>query len=231
MTERSAFNRHNIEESAVTPEPGLLEQFNLPPEVANFLRKNQRTIWVIVGSIALVVIVAALYKQYADYREEKAATALAVAMQEEGEKQSESLSQVVAEYGSTSSGMWGRIQLAHNAAKEGDLSLAISDLNDVKKSVSKKDPLMPLVLSALGVYYEKNSEPAKALEAYNELVLFKGFEASSYEAMGRIYEVQGEKARALDMYRKALGTGEDDTSPVAGPEREMIQSRINALQD
>lgn len=232
MSERSAFDRQNIEESAVTPEPGLLEQFNLPPDVVTFLRKNQRIIWFIVGSIFLTIVAVALYNQYTEHKEEKAASALATAMQEEGDKKSESLAKVVAEYGSTSSGMWGRIELAHIAAKEGDLAKAIQEFNWMKSEVSKDDPLMPLVLYALGVYHEKNNEPDKAVNAFNELSIFKGFEASSYEAMGRIHEMQGDKAKALDMYRKSLEPGmEGESTLAANPNREIIQAKINSLEE
>lgn len=232
MSQQNPFDRQHIKESAVAQEPGLLEQFNLPPEVIAFLRKNQQTIWIIIGFIALVIVAGALYSQYTDYRADKAANALAVAMQEEGEQKSKSLVQVVDEYGSTSSGMWARIELAHIAAREGDLAKAIDEFNDVKTEISEKDPLMPLVLYALGVYYEKNNELGKAVDAFQELSRFKGFEASSYEAMGRLYELQGENAKALDMYKKSLEPSADGIpSPAANSGNEIIQAKINSLQD
>lgn len=232
MSQRSAFDKKHIEDTAVTQEPGLLEQFNLPPDVIAFLRKNQRTIWIVISGIALVIVSAALFNQYKDYREEKAAVALTLAMQQEGEGKAGALAQVVEEFGSTSSGMWGRIELAHIAAKEGDLKKAIQEFNGVKNEVSRKDPLMPLVLYALGVFYEKNNELGKSEEAFNELSTFKGFEASSYEAMGRIYEAQGKNAKAVEMYKRSLGPGLEGESPsVTNPDSEIIQAKINSLQD
>lgn len=231
MNQQSAFDRQHIEESSTIQPPGLLEQFNLPPEVIAFIRKNQRTIWIVVGCIALIVVAVALYNQYSDYREQKAASAFTLAMQEKGAKKAESLVKMVEEFGSTPSGMWARIELAHLAAQEGKLDKAIQEFNGVKSEISAKDPLMPLVLYALGVYHEKNNAQAKALEAFKELIAYKGFEEDSYEAMGRIYEAQGQKDNAMEMYKKSLEHGaEGDLSSGANPDREIIQAKINSLQ-
>lgn len=232
MSQQNPFDRQHVEESAVAQPPGLLEQFNLPPAVIAYLRKNQRTIWIVVGCIVLIVVAAALYNQYTDYREEKAASALTLAMQEEGEQKAESLAKVVEEFGSTSSGKWSRIELAHIAAQKGDLEKAIQEFNSVKNEVSSKDPLKPLVLNALGINYERNKEPEKALASFEELSGYKGFEVSSYKAMGRIFELQGQKEKALQMYKKSLEpVNGEDLSPGITPDREIIQAKINSLQN
>lgn len=232
MSEQSAFNRQNIEESAVPPTPGLLEQFNLPPEIIAFVRNNQRTIWIVSGCLAFVVVAAALLNQYFDYREDKAATALVLALEKKGSEKTDALAGVVEDFGSTSSGMWGRVELAHIAAKDGDLQKAITNFEGIKQDLSAEDPLMPLMLYSLGVLYEKNNQPAKAVETYTTLSGYKGFETSSYEALGRLYETQGQKAKALDMYRKSLEPVPEGEAPVAGsPGRDIIQAKINALQD
>ncbi|MCL7487426.1 MAG: tetratricopeptide repeat protein [Desulfobulbaceae bacterium] len=232
MSQQSAFDRRNIEESAVVPPPGLLEQLNLPPALITFLRKNQRTIWIVTGCIAFAVISGALYGQYRSHLEEKAANALVVAMQAEGAAKKEQLVRVVDEFGSTSSGVWARIELAHLAVADGDLAQAIREFNDIKNEVSAKNPVTPLLLNALGALYEKNNELDKAVAAFSELSAYPGFEAGSYEAMGRLYEQQGRKAEAVEMYRKSLAAGPgDDPLQSANPNRETIQARINSLQD
>ena len=119
MNQQSAFDRNNIEETAVPETEGLLEQFNLPPAAISFIRKNQRAIWVVVFCVALAVVVVSLYSQYKSYREDKASSALTFALQAEGEEKKKQLGQVVDEYGSTSAGLWGKIELAHLTAAEG----------------------------------------------------------------------------------------------------------------
>lgn len=232
MSQQSAFDRQHIEESSVPQAPGLLEQFNLPPAAISFIRKNQKLIWIVTGSIAAVVIAVALYNQYTDYQEEKALSALTVAMQLEGEAKVESLAQVADEFGSTSSGMWSRIEIAHIAAKDGDLQKAIQGFTGIENDLSADDPLMPLALYALGVLFEKNNEPDKAIDAFTTLSEFKGFEANSFKAIGRLYEVQGQKAKALNMYKKSIEpVPGEEASPQANPDKEIIQAKINALQN
>lgn len=233
MSEQSAFNRQNIEESTVPSSPGLLEQFNLPPEVIAFIRKNQRTIWIITGCIAFVVVAVALLNQYHDYREDKAATALAVALEKEGSEKADALAKVVADFGSTPSGMWGRVELAHIVAEDGDIAKAIAEFEGIKTDISSTDPLMPLVVYALGILYEKNNELDKAIDMYNALKGYKGFELSSYEAMGRLYESQGQQAKALDMYRKSIEPGPEGAAAASrgNPDQDTIQAKINALQN
>jgi predicted negative regulator of RcsB-dependent stress response len=232
MSQQSAFDRQNIEESAVIKPPGLLEQLNLPPVVVTFLRKNQQTVWIVTGCIALVVVAVAIYNQYAAGREEKAAIAFTVAMQSEGAAKQELLAQVVDEYGSTSSGLWGRIELAHLAVEQGELVKAIQAFNEVKNEVSPKNPVTPLILFALGSLYEKNNELDKAVDSFSQLSAYKGFEASSFEGMGRLYELQGQKEKAVEMYRKALATDpEADPLQSGNPNRETIQARIDYLRE
>jgi predicted negative regulator of RcsB-dependent stress response len=232
MSQQSAFDRQNIEESAVIQPPGLLEQLNLPPAFITFLRKYQRAVWIVTGSIALVVVTVALYNQYTAGQEEKAASAFTVAMQAEGAEKQELLAQVLDEYGSTASGLWSRIELAHLAVEKGEVVKAIQAFNDVKNEVSPENPVTPLVLYALGALFEKNNELDKAVDSFNQLSTYQGFEASSYEAMGRLYEQQGKQAKAVEMYKKALGidSGANPLQP-GNPNQETIQARINYLQD
>lgn len=232
MSKESAFDRQNIEESAVIKPPGLLEQLNLPPAVITYLRKNQRMLWIVTGCVALAIVTVALYNEYSDSREQKAASALTIVLQKEGTEKQELLAQVVDEYASTSSGLWGRIELAHIAVEQGEIVKAIQDFNAVKNEVSAKNPVKPLVLYALGALYEKNNELDKAVDSYTELSTYKAFELGSYEALGRLYEEQGQKEKAVEVYKKALGTNSEvDPSQPANPNRETIQARINFLQN
>ncbi len=231
MNQQSAFDRNHIEKEAVAETEGLLDQFNLPPAVISFIRENQRAIWVVVGCIALAVTAVSLYGTYRSYREDKAASALTLALKAEGEDKKQQIEQVVNEFGSTSSGFWGRIELAHLAAAEGNIAEAIEALTDIQRSVSDKDPVAPLLHYNLALLHEKNNDLNKALADLTALSGFKGFEKISYQAMGRLYEQQGSRDKALEMYRKYMSFGEPETGqPPAGPDRSMIQARIRRLE-
>ena len=232
MSQQSAFDRQNIEESALDQPPGLLEQLNLPPELIKFIRQNQRAIWIATACISVLVVAVAGFNQYTTYREEKASSALTSAMQAEGESKKEMLVKVVDDYGATSAGLWGRIELAHLSVEEGEFGKAIQQFSKIKNDVSSDNPLMPLILNTLGVLFEKNNELDKAVYSFNELSTYKGFEVSSFEALGRLYEAKGDKAKAVEMYEKSLAT-ETETGLLltANPNKETIQARINYLKD
>lgn len=231
MNQQSPFDLKHIKESAVPHEQGLLEHLNLPPAVISFIRKNQRTIWIVVICIALIVTAASLYNSYRTYREDQASSALAGAMQAEVDEKKKLLSEVVDEYGSTSAGMWGRIELAHMAAEEGDLAGAISGLTEVRNSVSGKNPVMPLLTYNLGLLHEKNKELDQARTYYNDLLAYSGFKIIAYKAMGRIFEQQGSNDKALEMYKKYMETLDSGTGePEGDPDRSLIQARINDLE-
>lgn len=231
MSEQSPFDRQNIENSAAVQTTGLLEQLNVPPAAAAYIRRNQRMIWTVVIGIALVVAGVSLYGSYRNYRENKASEALALAMEAEGDAKKSQLAEVVDEYGATGAGTWSRIKLAQIAASEGDLPKAISGLEDLKKSLSAKNPVMPLLAYNLAVLHEKNNELNKAMAAYNELLTYQGFEGITYKAMGRIYEAQGSKDKALEVYNKYIELGDTAGQPFADPDRSMIQTKINNLTD
>lgn len=232
MSVQSPFDRKHIEEKAVSQTTGLLEQLNIPPAAASFIRRNQRAIWIAVVCIALVVTAVSLYGSYRSYREEKASSALALAMQAENDEKNTQLTRVVDEYGSTTAGMWGRIELAQMAAAEGEFPQAIDSLAEVKNTVSVKNPVTPLLIYNLAILHEKNEDLDQALASYNELLSFKGFEAISYKSMGRIYETQGSKDKALEMYKKYIETGNAGANQQsADPDRSLIQARIKSLED
>lgn len=233
MSQESAFDSKTIEEAALDHPPGLLEQFNLPPQVIKYIRENRQKLWIAAGCIAFVVVALSLWDQYAERRAEKASSALSMALQAEEDQKQEQLAKVVDEYGSTSAGLWGRIELAHLAVEKGEVDKAIRELNEIKGDVSAKNPVMPLLLHILGALYEKNNELDKAVNAFTELSAFKPFELGAFEALGRLHEAQGQKDKALEMYKKALGADPATTGPAqqsVNPNRETIQARILFLQ-
>lgn len=233
MSEQNPFNRRHIEQTAAVPSPGLLEHLGLPPELIRFLRKNRRTIWIVTALVVLIITAVSLYGSYRTYREEKGASALTEAMKEEGSRKQELLLQVTDQYGSTSAGIWAKVELARLAIAGGEEDKAIQELYAVKESVAKNNPVMPLLLYNLGALHENRNEPDQAISAYKELTAFKGFEALAYKAMGRTYELQDNREQALSMYRQYLAAGEaeGEMGQRFDPDREMIQARINLLEN
>jgi predicted negative regulator of RcsB-dependent stress response len=239
MTEQSASNRQPLQEAPLLANPGLLDQLGLPPKAVRYLRKNQRRVWLVTGGIIALITAVSLYGSYATYRDGKGASALTEAMKAEDAQKPELLKKVADEYGSSAAGTWARIEIAQLALARGDADKAIADLQAVRKSTGKDNPLTPLLLFKLAGLLENKNDQEQALALYGELSRFKGFEEEAYEGMGRIYEQQNNKDKALEMYQKYLAAGgEEKAAPAppgapaaADPDREMIQARVKALQE
>ncbi|WP_457574730.1 YfgM family protein [Desulfolithobacter sp.] len=231
MADKSAFDRQHVEQSALVETSGLLEQLNLPPAAIAFIRKNQRAIWIAVAAVVILMTGIALYGSWREYRLEKAASALDAALLLDENQRLSALEEVVARYGSTPSGTWARIEIAHLVTDKGDLDRAVAELVEVNGKVGSSNPLKPLLLYNIGALYEKQGQLEKALASYQPLGGFKGFEVESYRALGRIYELQGNTAGAREMYEKFLAARKEQGDSVgADPETEIIQYRLGRLQ-
>lgn len=228
MAEQSAFDPKNIQLQTLGPPPGLLEQFNLPPRMIKFIRRNQRTIWMaVIGCVSLAVAISA-YTSYRHYRAGKAVSALDAALIAPQERRP-LLAKVVEKYGNTPSGRWARIELAFFDEKAGQAVQAITELAAVNATLAPQDPLKPLILTKLGALHENQKQFDQALLIYGDLAVVEGFAAEATRALGRVNEQLGRSAEALALYRKYLEMTKPEKAQ-ADPVREMVQSRINLLK-
>ena len=231
MADQKMFDRNSIKKKAFSETSGILDQLSLPPALITFLQKNQKTIWAIVICITVVVTVVSLYASYRDYTHNKAASALDAAMMADTEQKIQQLQQVVDQYGSTPAAVWSRVELAHDAAKQGDTGRAIEELKTINATLSAKDALKPLVLINLAGLYEKDNQLDQAVQLYQELSLLKGFELEGFYALGRVYEREQKTEQAVDAYQKYLAATETTTVNLqADPVRQMVQSRLHRLR-
>ncbi len=231
MADQSAFDRNHIETKAVSETSGILDQLNLPPAVHSFLRNNQRTIWIIVSIIVIAVVTAALYNSYRKYQINQAVSALDTAKLAEDGKRVELLQQVIEKYSSTPSALWARVELAKTAAEKEDLASAISELEQVNKSISGKNPMKPLVLYRLAGLHEEKGDLDAAIALYQELTTYSGFTADAHYAMGRVYVAMNEKPEAVAQYNQYLSLTEKSTaSGQQDPMRAKVEYTIKQLQ-
>ncbi len=230
MAEQSAFDRKNIQLQTLSPPMGLLEQFNLPPAVITFIRRNQRAIWMAVAGCVFLTVAVSGYTSYRHYRVGKAASALDAALVAKQERR-ELLEKVVQEYGSTPSSLWAKIELAFLDEKEGQRPKAITRFEAINAGLAVQSLLKPLVLGKLAALHEAENQFDKALIYYSELAVKEGFASEAYRAMGRVNEQLGKSEEAATMYRKYLELtpsqgGQQKNDPV----REMVQARLNQLK-
>jgi predicted negative regulator of RcsB-dependent stress response len=230
MSDQSAFDANHIKEVAVSETSGVLDQLNLPPGLIRFLRKNQRTIWIVVAIIATVVTVVALYESYRTYQENKAVSAYDAALQATGQEKRDRLAAITDEYGSTHIAPWAMIELARMDADQGNIDAALEQLGKVNKLTGRKNPLKPLVLYRMAGLNEEKKDLGQAVLLYQELVAFPGFEADAHYALGRIYGVQDKKAEALTEYQQYLSLVEKAGAANSDPRKNLVEYAMKALK-
>ncbi len=230
--QQSSFDLKHIEETAAVETSGVLDQLNLPPAFTDFLRKNQRAIWVVVAVIATVVTVVSLYSSYRSYTLNKAARAYDQALLLDGDQKKAALEKVAESFSSTPSATWSRVKLAHLDQAEGNLKAAIEKLTAISSGLKDTDLLKPLVLVNIGGLYEQDQQLDKALALYRQLQNIKGFEPQAASSLGRVYELQGNREKAVQMYQQYLTlTTVEGTAPQQDdPARTMVRASLNRLQ-
>ena len=230
--QQSAFDLKHIEETAAVETSGILDQLNLPQPLTDFLRKNQRTIWIMVGIVAAVVTVVSLYGSYRNYTLNNAAEAFDQALMLEGDQKKVALEKVADKYGSTPSAIWSRLDLAHMDQAAGELTWAIDKFTAISSGLKENSLLKPLILVNLGGLYEQDKQLEKALSVYQELKTLKGFESAAVNSLGRVYETQGNNEKAAQMFQQYLTmtTREGNAPQQDNPVRAMVRAGLNRLQ-
>jgi len=229
MAEQNNFDRDAIKLQPLTP-VGLLEQFNLPPKAIRFIRRHQRAIWLTLSAGIVLALAVSGFTTWREYQEDKAASALETARIAKQDNR-QMLEKVVQEYGSTSSALWAKIELAWLEEKEGQRPQAISRLAAINTDLAARSPLKPLVLTKLVGLYEQEQQFDQAIAIATELAAIDGFAPAAYRALGQLHELAGKKEAAAAMYGKYLElTGAQADQGKADPMRDIVQSRLNQLK-
>ncbi|HHB75369.1 MAG TPA: tetratricopeptide repeat protein [Desulfobulbus sp.] len=230
MANQSAFDPNHIKETAVSETSGLLDELNLPPAFIDFLRKNQRTLWIIIAVIAIVVTAVSLYGSYRTYRENKATAAMDAAMQAAPGQKVDMLKKVVQDFTSTPTEHWARIELAQISIKNGKPADAILQLQKVNQEIDAKNPLKPLVLFKLAGLYEETKNYQAALDQYQKLTAVSGFEADAQYALGRVYAALHKNAEAVTAYQQYLSLTEKSPTGERGQKRALVEYMMKELE-
>jgi len=230
MANQSAFDPNHIKETAVSETSGLLDELNLPPAFIDFLRKNQRTLWLMIAVIAIVVTAVALYGSYRSYRENKATAAMDAVLQADPGQQVNLLKKVAQDFASTPTEHWAGIELAQISIKNGKPAEAILQLQKVNEEVEAKNPLKPLVLFKLAGLYEETKNYQAALARYQELTAVSGFEADARYALGRVYAALHKNAEAVTAYQQYLSLTEKSPTGERGQKRALVEYMMKELE-
>lgn len=229
MSEQSALNRQEVEDSAYARPDGLLEHLNLPPKAIRFIRRKQGAIWAVTIMAVAVVVVVSLYGSYRTYRVNKAASALSSAMAAEEGQRRQLLAAVASEYKRTPAWRWGLIEEAHLAVTQGEVDAAIALFERAEEKTGRKDPLLPLLLHGLAAAKEQKGDLEEALTTLGRLVEIDGFSAPALVAMSRIHERLENPDEAVRLYKVYMARQKEDHPGSSTLERDLVQARINAL--
>lgn len=227
----SAFNKRLAPETTADKVEGLLEHFNLPPKVITFIRAHLRQIQIALVLVIITVVTWSLYGSYRERITEEASSALSSAMAEKDDVRANALRAVVEKYGSTSSAIWARVELAHLDMKNGAFRESSEKYSAILTDVDLSNPLYPLVLFSLAQALEQDGQYDKASSRYDQLKEFKGFEYIGFSGMGRLEEAQGKIDKAIAIYNNfVLFAGDDPSLSQSLMEIDSKIARLKALQ-
>lgn len=203
MTQQSPFDKMHVED--VTPsQRTLLDELQLPPKLAAFLREQADTLKKIAISFVVIISLWSFWGWYSEKQQNDSTALLAEAMsQGDATARQQMLARVVDEYSSSDAAMWSRITLAQEQQQEGEFGAAIAVYKDVADDIARDNPLYPLVIQAMAVSHEMQGSHQEALVNFAALRDMPGFAATGYLGEARIHEKMGQIAEARDAYEKA----------------------------
>lgn len=224
----SAFNKRLTEETTMDQVEGLLEHFNLPPKVIDFIRGNKRMLQALIALIVIAVVAWSFYGTYRKRIVEESASALAIAMKNDIGVRADALEAVANKYSNTTSAIWARVELAHLDMKNSAFSEAAMKYKAVLESIKKSNPLYPLILFGSAQALESDGKYQEAATQYDLLKEINGYTQISYTGLGRIEEMQGNLDKAIATYNNFLLTVGDD--PAMAQARTQFEERIARLK-
>ncbi len=231
MASESAYNKRLTAETNMDKVEGLLDHLNLPPKAIDFIRVHQRMIRIGIAVVVIAVVFWSLYGSYREQISEKASTALSMALQNDQATRAVALQAIVDKYGSTSSALWARVELAHHDMKNGSFDDAAKMYAALLPDVKSSNPLYPLVLFGLAQSMESEKRFKEASGKYDLLKNIKGYERIAYICMGRVEEAQGNIAKAIAIYNDfLLFMGDDPSFSQDRTEMKAKVARLKALQ-
>ncbi len=228
MAEHSAFEKLHVEERDKADLGGVLEQLNLPPTFVQFVRKHQKTIYLVIGIITVVVIVWALYGSYVEKKRIESSSALALAQKLEGEEKLVALENVAEEYSGTGSGIWARIEIARYYMENDNFEEALQSYLTIRENVDNDNPINNLVTFGVAQAHESMEKYDSAALEYEKLKNIIGYESIGYTGAARIFEVQGKLDRAVNEYEQYMGTLPG--SMTENLEKRYISEKLSALK-
>ena len=228
MSNQDLFSQKNI--TPIDPErkSDILDELNLPSKLKDFLRENARNLQIIAISTAVIVVGWILYGQYTDLQENKGASLLTTALQENSvDQKTQTLANVIEQYPRTSAAQWSSVELAHLDYQAARFQEAATRYETILEKLAGDSSLAPLVRLNLAQSYEELADYDKALGQYQLLKEVTGFSKEAYLALGRVYVLQNEPDSARRVYEEYLNSLGEEPDPAI---EDQVQAKLALLQ-
>jgi predicted negative regulator of RcsB-dependent stress response len=228
MADETPFNKLHVEPSVKGDLTGLLEQFNLPPNVIKFIRKNLKIIYAVLVLVVIGALSWSAYDAYIQKRINMSSSALTNALKEPVTARQAALQKVLADFPGMSSARWAKIELAHIDMKNGNFKAAAEKYTGIRGETKPADPLFGLVSYGTALAQEAGKDYDRAFDEYKALSKIEGYQPVGLLGMARIHEIKGEPEKALSVYERYMATlvGEDRNDP----EKAFISAKIGRLK-
>ncbi len=226
MDRQNAFSKKNLNTINIDKRDWM-EELNLPPALAKFLREEARTIQIglAVGVLLVVVYFGVTFYLHRHLEKGTGLLARAVAVENVQERKAK-LEEVVKKYGHSDAGLWARIDLAHQSYNQGKFDEAVTYFKQAIAQADSDNSIVPLLEYGLANAYEQNKDLKDAKAEFAKLAGNKSYERQGYLGEARIQEKQGDLAAALDSYQKVLHLGEKDK----GNGDDWLQEKVLSLK-
>lgn len=228
MSKESVFEKKHGEDKLVNEVSGVLDSLNLPPAFVEFVRKNMRTVQIVLGVVVVLTVFFSFYGSYREKKIDEGAQALANAVALEGAEKIEALNTVKDKYSGDGAAVWAEVELAHGALQKNDFSQAASLYNQIRDNAGEKSPLYLLAVYGAAQAEEAGGNLAEALANYEILKGQPGYESVGFAGVARIQERNKEYDKALATYELYLGELSD--YPSTYPEKILVEEKMAKIK-
>lgn len=228
MSEQNVFNKIHVDERDKADLGGVLDQLNLPPAFIEFVRRNQKAIYIVLGLLAIAVIVWALYGSSVEKRQVESSNALMAAEKLDGSEKVTALQKVAEDFSGTDSALWARVGLARYSIENEENQKALQQYTEIRNSLKKESPMYPLVTFGIAQAQEFLDDHQAALQEYVLLKNITGYENIGFSGTARLHELQGNIEAAINEYEQYLAILDERGSST--PERSYITEKLTRLK-
>ncbi len=228
MSKESAFEKKHGEDKLLNDVSGVLDHLNLPPALVEFIRKNMRTVQLVLTVVVLLTVFFSFYGSYREKKIDRGAQALANAVKLTGAEKTTALEEVEKKYSGDGAAVWAEVGRAHEILLNKEYEKAAALYVSIAKDAGESSPLYLLAIYGAAQSEEGAENLSGALAHYDMLKNQPGYESVGFAGVARIQERNKEYDKALATYELYLGELAD--YPATYPEKILVEEKMAKLK-